>query len=334
MKAPASISVITPIFNRINLVGETIDSVIKQTYPHWEMIIVDDGSTDGSDEYVQHRAAEDERIKFFGRKRLPKGAPTCRNIGISNASGEYIIFLDTDDLLAPHCLDQRVSAFENYPTYDFLVFPIQYFEHNIGDRKDIFYRYFYKDYITSFLLKSHWITMSPIWKKDALLRLQGFDEELACMQDSDLHLRGLLEGLKFKVFRDSSLVDGYLRVAKDYDRISTNVDATKLDSKVRANKKMLHFLKEKNQLTPIRKRMLAAHFLNIAWNLNLQGYGQRASSVWQFANDEEMINTKTYKLGKLFIHTRSLPLIRNSRILAGAIKRVFQLFMPKFLLKL
>ncbi len=328
------VSIVTPLFNRVNLVGESIDSVIGQTYPNWEMIIVDDGSTDGSYEYVQQKVTEEPRIKILKRDRNPKGAPACRNIGLEKARGEFVIFLDSDDILAPHCLQQRVKAFSDFPDKDFLVFPIQYFEQSIGDRKDIFFRYFHQDYITSFLLKSHWITMSPIWKKDALLLLHGFDEELACMQDGDLHLRALVDGMRFKVFRDATLVDGYLRVAQDYDRISTNVNPLKLDSKVKANYKMFHILKEKNQLTPIRKSMLAAHFLNIAWNFNLQGYRQRASTVWKLAIDKEMVDKKTYKLGKLFIHIRSLPLIRSSRILAGATKRIFQLFMPKFLLKL
>src|SRR5579875_652313 len=101
------VSIITPSFNRADIVGETAASIFNQTYPHWEWVIVDDGSTDNSWEVLQQLAAKDERVKIFRRNREPKGACACRNIAIENCSGEYLIFLDTDDLLASFCLEQR-----------------------------------------------------------------------------------------------------------------------------------------------------------------------------------------------------------------------------------
>lgn len=326
------VSIIIPLYNRVDLVKQALDSVIKQTYSNWEAVIVDDGSTDGSYEYVQGLSHTESRIKVFRRDREPKGASTCRNMGIVNASGNYIIFLDSDDLLATHCLQQRVQAFQDHQEYDFLVFPVQYFENTVGDRKDIFFRYFYQDYLTSFLLKSHWITMSPIWKKEALIQLQGFDESLACMQDGDLHLRALIEGMSFRVFRDKTLVDSYLRTSDSYDRISNNISAVKLDSKVHANQKMYTLLSEKGLLTPIRTRMLAAHFLNISWNYRLMGEKEKAYNLWRITYKKGMVDKRSFLIGKSFIRVRSNPVIRRSRIMAGVIKRLHQLFMPKFLL--
>ena len=97
------------------------------------------------------------------------------------------------------------------------------------------------------------------------------------MQDSDLHLRALIASMRFQVLRKAS-VDGYLRVATDYARISTNVGTVKLDSKVLANKKMIRLLSERKLLTPIRSRMIAAHFLNISWNYQLEGEKEKPSS--------------------------------------------------------
>lgn len=332
MNEPSLVSIITPLYNRVQLVGETIDSVLQQTYPHWELLIVDDGSTDGSYEYVAHATRQDSRIKLFRRHRLPRGAPTCRNIGLERAEGRYVIYLDSDDLLASHCLEQRVGAFQEHPDQDFLVFPIQYFEHQVGDRQDIFFRYFYQDYITSFLLKSHWITVSPIWKKEALVRLGGFDEQLACMQDGDLHLRALLEEMRFKMFRDPLMVDGYLRSASDYTRISNNLSVEKLDSKVAANRKMLALLSEKRKLTPIRTRMLAAHFLNISWNYRRLGAQEQAYGLWRSTYRQKMVSRWSFQVGRSFIAVRNWPLIRNSRVLAGGIKKAYQLVLPRFLL--
>ncbi|MEM6843540.1 MAG: glycosyltransferase family 2 protein [Bacteroidota bacterium] len=334
MKDFPLVSVIMPLYNRVHLVGETINSVIHQTYENWELLIVDDGSTDGSYEYAKAIAVQDSRVRICKRDCSPKGAPTCRNIGLNKSEGDYIIFLDSDDLFASQCFEQRVQAAQQYPDRDFLVFPIKYFEYQVGDRNDIFFRYFYQDYITSFLLKSHWITMSPIWKREALVRLKGFDEQLACMQDSDLHLRALLEGMQFKVFRDPSLVDGYLRDSNHYSRISNNLTAHKLDSKVAANRKMFVLLSEKKMLTPIRTRMIAAHFLNISWNYRLLGEEKKAQQLWLEAYQKEMINRRSYQIGKSFIAVRNNHIIKKSRLLSGIVKRIYQTFLPQFLLYL
>lgn len=334
MKQWPKVSIIIPSFNRRNLIEETIQSVINQSYKHWELLIVDDGSTDGSFAYLQYQASINSRIKVWQRERLPKGASTCRNIALKNATGAYIIFLDSDDLLASHCLEQRTKIFEQNNQYDFLVFPIQYFENNIGDRQDIFFRKFHEDYLTSFLLKSYWITMSPIWKKEAVLRLGGFDEQLACMQDRDLHVRAIIEGKKFKVFYDRDLIDGYLRVSDSHERISNNISSVKLNSKVLANQKLYKLLQKKQMLDSARQRMIAAHYLNISWNYRLIGLIDKADVLWKEALQKGMISKRSYLVGKSFIWLKSLPFIRHSYIISGIIKKIHQLLLPRFLLKL
>lgn len=328
------VSVIVPLYNRRKLIEETIQSVITQSYKHWELLIVDDGSTDDSYIYVQNLARDNPKIHIWHRQRLPKGASTCRNIALKHATGDYIIFLDSDDLLAPHCLQQRTKFFQQNSQYDFIVFPIQYFENVVGDRQDIFFRKFHEDYLTSFLLKSYWITMSTIWKRSSLEKLGGFDETLACMQDSDLHMRAIIEGQSFKVFHDKSLVDGYLRVSDSYERISNRISLVKLDSKILANQKLLTLMKNKNMLTPMRVRMIAAHYLNISWNLQIIHEKRKAYNLWRRAYKDELVNYTSYLLGKSFIFFRSLPIIRDSRLLSGIFKKIHQLILPKYLLRL
>lgn len=110
------VSIVVPVFNREILVNETIESVLQQDYVHWELILVDDGSTDRTLEVLENFSKLDQRIKVYQRTRTPKGAPTCRNIGIEKSRGKYIIFLDSDDLLAPFCLLQRVDYISNKKT--------------------------------------------------------------------------------------------------------------------------------------------------------------------------------------------------------------------------
>ena len=80
------ISIITPNFNRAYIIEETAESILNQTNDNWEWVIVDDGSTDASWETLKSYQARDSRIRVFKRNREPKGACTCRNIGVEKSA--------------------------------------------------------------------------------------------------------------------------------------------------------------------------------------------------------------------------------------------------------
>lgn len=94
-----TISAIVPVYNTEKLVGRCIDCVIAQTYPDWELILVDDGSTDGSLSVLKEYETKDSRIKVIHQENAGPGL--ARNKGIQNASGDYIVFIDSDDVIKP-----------------------------------------------------------------------------------------------------------------------------------------------------------------------------------------------------------------------------------------
>lgn len=102
------VSVITPAYNAARFIEETINSVLQQTYSHWEMIIVDDQSTDQTAEIVQSYAKRDERIKLI---QLPEnsGSAVARNTAMDHANGRYLAFLDSDDLWTKEKLARQLS---------------------------------------------------------------------------------------------------------------------------------------------------------------------------------------------------------------------------------
>lgn len=107
------ISIITPCYNSVRFIDTTIKSVLQQTNPNWEMIIVDDCSTDGSDLIIKKYSEQDERIRYMKTDK-PSGSPTLpRNIGIENASGRFIAFLDSDDVWLPTKLEEQIKLFED-----------------------------------------------------------------------------------------------------------------------------------------------------------------------------------------------------------------------------
>ncbi len=101
------VSIITPLYNAVRFVEQTIQSVLAQTYPYWEMIVVNDGSTDGGELIVERYAASDNRIKLINQSR--KGSATARNTGLREAQGRFISFLDSDDLWSPEFLQSQIE---------------------------------------------------------------------------------------------------------------------------------------------------------------------------------------------------------------------------------
>lgn len=116
------ISVIIPVYNCDRYLSETIESVLKQTYPPSEIIIVDDGLTDKSAEVAKSFG---DLIKY--KYQNNSGAAVARNTGIKIAKGEYIAFLDADDLWTENKLKLQIEAFKNYPQLDIIFGKVQQF---------------------------------------------------------------------------------------------------------------------------------------------------------------------------------------------------------------
>ena len=106
-------SIIIPSYNRKYLLKIAIESVLEQTFKDFELIIVDDGSTDKTKELVE--TYKDKRIKYFYQEN--KGPASARNLGIKNSSGEYICFLDSDDRFRRQKLELTKDYIEKYPLY-------------------------------------------------------------------------------------------------------------------------------------------------------------------------------------------------------------------------
>ncbi|NJN94723.1 MAG: glycosyltransferase family 2 protein [Anaerolineales bacterium] len=106
------VSVIIPAYNAQDFIAQTIESVIKQTYSHWELCIVDDGSTDDTAKIIQSYSS-DNRIKYLYQQNQERAA--ARNHGLRCSSGRYVAFLDADDLWLPDKLKAQVQFLENQP---------------------------------------------------------------------------------------------------------------------------------------------------------------------------------------------------------------------------
>lgn len=108
------ISIIIPCYNGETVLRDAIQSVLQQTYIDWELIIVDDCSSDNSSNIIQAFAAEDPRIKYY-KTNYPSGSPSLpRNIGLENIKGDFIAFLDSDDIWLPDKLSNQLAFMEKH----------------------------------------------------------------------------------------------------------------------------------------------------------------------------------------------------------------------------
>ena len=204
------VSVIIPIHNREKLLPATLDSMAKQTLGDWECLLVDDDSADDSFQVASEYATRDGRFVAFRRKGERGNANVCRNQGLAASSGEYIVFLDSDDLLAPSCLEKRVQFMDLHGELDFVVFSGELFLLDPGDLGQAQNSSDCHDDLTASLTLDHpWGTPNPIWRRKSLLKVGPWDEGLVKWQDVEFHVRALVKGLRYA---RSSLRDVYVRV--------------------------------------------------------------------------------------------------------------------------
>lgn len=123
------VSIIIPVYNQEKYLAETLRSVINQTYFNWECILVNDGSKDGSVTVIKEHIAQDNRFHFINSEN--KGVSNARNLALKQVKGDYILFLDGDDLIHPEKLQQSLSNFQENPDLSIVFNITTYFQDTI-----------------------------------------------------------------------------------------------------------------------------------------------------------------------------------------------------------
>ncbi|MEI8377050.1 MAG: glycosyltransferase [bacterium] len=126
------VSVITASYNYADLISQTIESVINQTYTNWELIVIDDGSTDNSREIIQKYCDKNNKIQMITHKDcVNKGLCETVKLGCKIAQGEYIAFLESDDIWDEKYLEKKIEVIEKYPDIPFIFSNVELF----GDKE-------------------------------------------------------------------------------------------------------------------------------------------------------------------------------------------------------
>lgn len=123
------VSIIIPVYNQEKYLKETLNSVIHQTYSNWECILVNDGSRDSSVAIINEHIAQDSRFYFIDSEN--KGVSNARNLALQQVKGDYVLFLDGDDLIHPEKIHQAIFNFEKNPDLSIVFNTTSYFQDSI-----------------------------------------------------------------------------------------------------------------------------------------------------------------------------------------------------------
>ncbi len=178
------VSVIIPTYNRADLLGQTLDSITKQTFRDYEIVVIDDGSTDGTHELVADRS---EPIRFLEQEH--RGASAARNHAVAEARGALVAFLDSDDLWQPHFLEEVAGAVDARPDA-----ALGYSDFRTIDSSGRVLRGHVKrqhgGQVVDRLFESIFIhTSCVVARRKVILEAGGFDEQLQANEDYELWLR-------------------------------------------------------------------------------------------------------------------------------------------------
>jgi glycosyltransferase involved in cell wall biosynthesis len=217
-----TVSVIIPTYNRANLINKAIQSVLDQTYTDFEIIVVDDGSTDNTENVV--KGFQDERIRYMYHKKN-MGVSSARNTGIISAKGVFISFQDSDDVWLPKKLEKEIKIFESsipkvgvvysrlcrISNNEKTLFPLP--EHKIREGT-----------IHNQLVKGNFVHGLTLIRKSCFEKVGTFDEQLPALEDWEIYLR-ISKYFDFR-YLDETLIISYLKDEGLTLNLEIQIDAT------------------------------------------------------------------------------------------------------------
>jgi len=276
------VTVIIPSYNYGRFLGETLESVLAQTYRNWECFVVDDGSTDNTREVVESYAGRDSRIRYIYQRNQRAG--TARNNGIRNSNGVYLQFLDADDLIESQKLEQQVEYLEQHPEVDIIYGGVRSFHSDdlttglseaFGEESNWMPRISGggKEALMA-LIKLPLLIHAPLLRKSVGDSVIWFDEELRACEDWLFWVNCALQGRRFQYERIQGTLGFYRTHAT-----SACADRPLVDSETRRLRKELKAIIRDPEARRLNQRLAAEYEGDLAVQALTAGNVTRA--VWQ-----------------------------------------------------
>ncbi|ARV05500.1 hypothetical protein BTO04_01780 [Polaribacter sp. SA4-10] len=285
------VSIIMPSFNRSAIIEQTLDSILVQKYKNWECIIVDDGSTDNTLAVVKQYQLTDKRIQIVSRPaNKKKGANSCRNYGFEISKGEFIQWFDSDDVMHPNKLEEKINVLTN-KDFDFVVCEGIEFENKLENTFTIWNQIESKtpllDHITG---KVNFHTNGPLFRRSFLMKKNLFDETLQRKQEWEFYSRLLMFSTNYYPLKK---ILYYFRIHSN--SINGENSNKTLNSRIRANNLVFINLKNKKDFLK-NNEFLRKHFFNkYVYNFKLMISNKNYASFFYIINGFLIVvNTKLF----------------------------------------
>lgn len=308
------ISVVIPTRDRVELLDEAISSLLRQRFDDWEALVVDDGTED--QDALRSVASRDPRLRLIHRREVPPGANHCRNLGLAVARGEFVVFLDSDDLLSEECVGRRIEVMDRHPELDAAIFPHRHFVVRPGDSTTFWPAIEGQDDITRFLrVDIPWQTAGPTWRRSALARFGPWDERLTCWQDWEFHVRALALGARYRCFDAPAF---FHRVTGPHrESISGRVRSpADVWSQTLAIVSAFQLLRSRGLLDSTRHLALRRILLNAAESARGRSLDE-ALTVWREGLAAGLLTPLEHRLGQTFLVACRIRVVR------GVLRRVY-----------
>jgi glycosyltransferase involved in cell wall biosynthesis len=236
-------SVVIPLYNKENFIKNTLNSVLSQTFTDFEVLIVNDGSTDNSEKIIA--TFDDPRIRYFTKEN--GGASSARNYGIEKAQSNYISFIDADDYWYPTFLEEMFARITNFPDIKVFsaaieietprsIFPAHYAIEKTADYEIV-------NYFTASTKETVICTSCAVFEKTVFEKTGTFDTQIKSGQDTDMWIR---IGLKYEVLFLWKILARYVydesSLSKNENYLATKINFEKFKEEEKSNQNLKNFL--------------------------------------------------------------------------------------------
>jgi glycosyltransferase involved in cell wall biosynthesis len=248
------VSVVVPTYNRGGFIRETIESVLMQTYADFEVIVVDDGSTDGTAEIIS--TIVDDRIHYHWQEN--SGLPArARNVALSAARGRYVAFLDSDDLWLPEKLESQIRCFAAHPDAGLVYCDAMYFGQTASHGRSLIRGMLEGNIFDGLLVRNRIPALTAVVRRECLDSVGQFSEEPALRSAEDYHL-WLRIARRFPVYAVRAVLGRY----RVHDRNLT-AEVGPYRAAVRAVEEVGREFELPRRVV---RRAAAAHYAELAWS--------------------------------------------------------------------
>ena len=251
-------SIIIPTYNRAHLIEKTIQSFIAQTYSNFELLVVDDGSTDNTEQIIKN--ISDKRITYF--KKQKEGVSAARNYGASICKGDYINFFDSDDIAYTNHLAEAYNFFIKNKSSNIVMFDLDWVNSEMKKITQVFLRFKNPN---KTILTNNFAQVNAVFIKKNILNDVVFNTSLSMAEDWDFHLK-LSVRHKFDLAKitTSCLVDHAGRTVRNFDINHFLNQKTILLNSLKSD--IVFYNKQKSSLNGINAHMTSYIAIHAAMN--------------------------------------------------------------------